>query len=332
MMSPMRVSPGPGSGLCVAAFCLLSGACGVALAQTYPARAVRIVVPYPPGGPTDIISRLVAQKLADAFGQPVLVENKAGAGGGIGSEFVAHAQPDGYVLLWGTGGTHGINPSLYPSLPYDAVKDFAPVSLVGLGTNVLVVNPSVGAATVGELVAIARARPGALNFGSSGNGATSHLGGELFKTVAGLKIAHVPFKGAAPAIVALVSGEVELAILDMPALLPHIRSGKLRALGVASANRSKVLPDVPTLIESGLQGMNVSSWHGLFAPAGTQRAIVSRLSGEVSRLVRLPDVAERFMAQGAEPVGSTPEQLAGFVNSELDRWSRVVKASGAKLD
>ncbi len=311
---------------------LQSGLVTVAASQTYPAKPVRIVVPYPPGGPTDIMSRLLGQKLSDSLAQPVLIENRAGAGGGVGSEYVARAQPDGYTLLWGTGGTHGINPSLYPKLPYDAIKDFSPVSLVGLGTNVLVIHPALGATSVSDLISIAKAKPGQLNFSSSGNGATSHLAGELFKTVAGVQIAHIPFKGAAPAIVALVAGEVDLAILDMPALLPHIRSGKLKVLGISSAKRSQVLPDIPTLIESGLPGMDVSSWHGVFSPAGTPRATVTRLSTEIARIVRQPEVIERFMTQGAEPVGSTPEQCAAFVVSEISRWAKVVKASGAKVD
>lgn len=301
-------------------------------AQNYPTKPIRIVVPYSPGGPTDIIGRLIAQKLSESVSQPVLVEYKAGAGGAVGTEYVARSQPDGYTLVYGTGGTHGINPSLYPNLPYDAVKDFSPISIIGLGTNVLVVHPSVRANSVKELIAVAKSNPGRLNFSSSGNGATSHMAGELFKMAAGIDIVHVPFKGAGPAIVALVAGEVNLAILDMPALLPHIRSGKLRALGVASVKRSNVLTDLPTLIESGLPGVDASSWQGLFAPAGTQREVVMKLSTDIARIVRQSDVAERIAGQGMEPVGSTPDQLAVFVSAEIARWAKVVKASGAKVD
>ena len=302
------------------------------LAQTYPTKSIRCVVPYPPGGPTDIIGRAIAQKLAESLGQPVIIDNRGGAAGTIGSEQVARSPADGYTLLWGTPGTHGIAPSIYPKLGYDPVKDFAPITLIALGTNLMVVHPSVPARSVQEFVALAKSRPGKLNFGSSGNGATSHMAGEMLKVMAGIDMVHVPFKGAAPAIVALMGGEVDMAILDTPPLLPQIRAGKLRVLAVASERRSRVLPQVPTLAESGLPGYHASSWHGLFAPAGTPREIVARLHTEVAQIVRLPDITERLSAQGVEPVANTPEQFAEFIKAEITRWSRVVKASRAKID
>jgi len=303
-----------------------------ALAQSYPAKPVRCVVPYPPGGPTDIIGRAIVQKLSENLGQPVIIDNRGGAAGTIGSEHVARAAADGYTLLWGTPGTHGIAPSLYPKLAYDPVRDFVHITLIALGTNLLVVHPSVPVRSVKEFIALAKSRPGKLNFGSAGNGATSHMAGEMLKVMAGIDMAHVPFKGAAPAIVALMGGEIDLAILDAPALLPQIRAGKMRLLAVASERRSRVLPQTPTISESGMPGYHASSWHGLFAPAGTPRDIVVRLHNEVAQIVKLPDITERLYAQGVEPVANTPEQFAAFVKSEIARWSRVAKLSRAKVD
>jgi tripartite-type tricarboxylate transporter receptor subunit TctC len=316
----------------LAALVLLTALPAFAVAQNYPSRAVRIVVPYPAGGPTDILARAVAPHLTTALGQTFVVDNRAGAGGIIGTEAVAKSQPDGYTLAWGTPGTHAINPAIYPKLPYDPMKDFAFITLVAQGTNVLVIHPSVPAKNVKELVALAKIRDGKLNFSSAGNGATSHLAGEMFRTLSGIRMTHIPFKGAAPAIVALVGGEVDLAILDMPALLPHIQSGKLRALGVASAKRSSVLPDLPTLQEAGVKDFDASSWHGLYAPAGTPKEIVARLNTEMARIVKLPEVQSRMSALGAEPVGNTPEQFEAFSRSEVARWGRVVKASGARVE
>ena len=303
-----------------------------AAAQSYPAKPIRCVVPYPPGGPTDIIGRAIAQKLAESLGQPVIIDNRGGAAGTIGSEQVARAPADGYTLLWGTPGTHGIAPSIYPRLGYDPLKDFAHITLIALGTNLLVVHPSVPAHSVKEFVALAKSRPGKLNFGSAGSGATSHMAGEMLKVMAGIDMLHVPFKGAAPAIVALMGGEIDMAILDTPPLLPQIRAGKLRVLAVASERRSRVLPQVPTIAESGMPGYHASSWHGLFAPAGTPREIVARLHTEVAQIVRLPDITERLFAQGVEPVANTPDQFTEFIKSEITRWARVVKASRAKID
>ena len=303
-----------------------------ATAQTYPAKSIRCVVPYPPGGPTDIIGRAIGQKLSENLGQPVIIDNRSGAAGTIGSEQVARAAADGYTLLWGTPGTHGIAPSLYPRLPYDPLRDFAHITLIALGTNLMVVHPSVPARSVREWLTLARSRPGKLNFGSSGNGATSHMAGEMLKVMAGIDMLHVPFKGAAPAIVALIGGEVDMAILDTPPLLPHIRAGKLRVLATASERRSRVLPEVPTLAESGMPGYHASSWHGLFAPAGITRDIVARLHSEITKIVNLPDVTERLYAQGVEPVANTPAQFSAFIQSEITRWARVAKLARVRTD
>jgi tripartite-type tricarboxylate transporter receptor subunit TctC len=303
-----------------------------AAAQQYPSKPIRIIVPYPAGGPTDIVARLLAQRLSERWSVPVLIDNRGGAAGIIGTELGAKAAPDGHTLLWGTSGTHAINPSLYRDLPYDALRDFAPITLVALGTNALVVHPSIPAHSPAQLIALARAKPNQLNFGSSGSGATSHLAGEMLKTLGKVQIVHVPFKGAAPAIVALVAGQVDLAVLDLPPLLPQIRAGKLRALGVAARNRFPGLPQVPTLIEAGLPGFDASSWHGLWAPAATPKAIVDKLNAEVAAIVRTASVVEQLTAQGSAPVGNSPEQFARFIRDEMEKWGAVVRQSGAKVD
>ena len=301
-------------------------------AQPYPVKSIRCVVPYPAGGPTDIIGRAIGQKLAQSLTQPVIIDNRGGAAGTIGAEYVARASADGYTLLWGTPGTHGIAPSIYARLPYDPLRDFAPVTLIALGTNLLVAHPSVPARSVREFIALATSRPGKLNFGSSGNGATSHMAGEMLKVMAAIDMLHVPFKGAAPAIVALLGGEVDIAILDTPPLLPHIRSGKLRVLAAASEKRSRVLPQVPTFVESGLPGYHASSWHGLFAPAGTPRDIVNRLHAEVVNIVKLPEITERLNAQGVEPVADSPAEFTEFVKAEIARWARVAKLAKIRAE
>ncbi|MEI8035310.1 MAG: tripartite tricarboxylate transporter substrate binding protein [Betaproteobacteria bacterium] len=301
-------------------------------AQPYPHRALRVVVPYPPGGPTDIIGRAIAQKLSGQFAQSVIVDNRPGAAGTIGAEQVARAPGDGYTLLWGTPGTHAIAPSLYPKLPYDPVKDFSPVTLVALGTNVLVIHPSVPASSVKEFIALARSRPGKLSFSSAGSGATSHMAGEMLKVMSGIDMLHVPFKGASPAIIALLSGQVDAAILDIPALLPHIRSGKLRALAVASEHRSTVLAQLPTLRESGLPQYSASSWHGLFAPANIAPEIVSTLFQSTKKILMLPDINEKLTTQGVEPVGNTPAEFTLFLREETLRWAQVAKLSHARVD
>lgn len=303
-----------------------------AAAQQYPSKPVRIIVPYPAGGPTDIVARLLAQKLSERWSVPVLIDNRGGAAGIIGTELAAKAAPDGYTLAWGTPGTHAINPSLYRDLPYDATKDFSPITLVALGTNVLVVHPSIPAATTDQLLALARAKPNQLNFASSGSGATSHLAGEMLKTLGRVQIVHVPFKGAAPAIVALVAGQVDLAVLDLPPLLPQIRAGKLRALGVVAPNRFAGLPQVPTLIEAGLPGFDASSWHGLWAPAATPKVIVDKVNADVAAIVKNATVVDQLSAQGIATVGNSPEQFARFIRDEMAKWGALARQSGAKAD
>lgn len=303
-----------------------------ASAQAYPGKAIRLVVPFPPGGPADILSRAIGQKLAEGWDQQVVVDNRAGAGGIIGSEIVAKATPDGYTLLMGFVGTHAINPSLYSKLPYDNVKSFEPVSLVATATIILVLHPSVPAKSVGELIVLAKSKPGELTFGSPGNGTPQHLAGELFNTMAGVKMAHVPFKGAAPAVVDLVGGRISLIFSSAPPALPHVKTGKLRALAVTSAKRSSVAPDLLTVSESGLPGYEVINWYGVLVPAGTQKAIVDKLNSEIVKIVSMSDVKERLSAVGIETFSSTPAQFAAFIKEETGKWAKVVKFSGARLD
>ena len=301
-------------------------------AQTdWPTKPVRIVVPFAAGGTTDITARVIAEQLTQSLKQAFVIDNRAGAGGNVGATEVARAGPDGYTYLMGTPGTQAINQFLYPKMPYDTVKDFAPVSFVVRVPNVLVVNPGVGAKTIAELVAIAKARPGALSYGSPGNGSTGHLSTELFKSRAGIFAVHIPYRGSGPMLLDLMAGQIQMAVDNLPSAIPHIRSGKLVALGVTSEARNAQLPDVPT-IASALPGYAAESWFVLMAPAGTPPAIVSRLSGEVDRILKKPEVVERFRGLGAEPVGGTPERLAQFIVAETRKWQQVVKASGAKVD
>ena len=309
-------------------------AAGGALAQApaYPSKPIRLVVPFPPGGATDILAREVAQKLTEAWGQSVVVDNRPGAGGNIGAELVARAAPDGYTLLMGTVGTHAINASLYAKLPYDHVKDFAPVILVAGVPNVLVVNPALPVNTVAELIAYAKANPGKLNFASSGNGTSIHLSGELFKVMAGVQMTHVPYKGSAPAVADLISGQVQLMFDNLPPSLPQIKAGKLRALAVTSATRAPALPDVPTIAEAGLPGFEASSWFGVLAPAGTPPAIVARLNAEIAKWLASPEAREKLSKQGANAAGGSPEDFAKHIAAETTKWAKVVKDSGAKVD
>jgi tripartite-type tricarboxylate transporter receptor subunit TctC len=304
-----------------------------ALAQTaFPTRPIRIVVPFPPGGTTDILARAAAQKMAEAWKEQAVVDNRPGAGGNIGAELVAKAPPDGYTMLMGTVGTHSINASLYAKMPYDHVRDFAPVILVAAVPNVLVVHPSVPVNTVAELIAYAKANPGKLNFASSGSGTSIHLAGELFKVMAGVQMAHVPYKGSAPAIADLVGGQVQLMFDNLPSALPQITAGRLRALGVTSAQRAPALTGVPTIAESGLPGYEASSWFGLLAPAGTPKDVVAKVNGEVARWLASPEAKEKLLSQGANAAGGTPEDFARHIAAETAKWQQVVKASGAKVD
>jgi tripartite-type tricarboxylate transporter receptor subunit TctC len=301
-------------------------------AQAYPSQPIKIIVPFTAGGTTDILARTIGQKLSEAWRQPVIVENRPGAGGNIGADVVAKAKPDGYTILMGTIGTQSINASLYAKMPYDAAKDFAPVTLVAMVPNVLVVNPAVKAKTVSELVALAKAKPGELNFASSSTGGSPHLSGEMFKQMTGANIVHVPYKGSAPAITDLLGGQVSLMFDNLPSALPQVKAGKLRALAVTSARRSQAAPDIPTIAESGVPGYEVDSWFGILAPAGTPKEIVNKLNAEIVRILQIPEVRERLLEQGAEPVGDTPEHFAEHIRKETVKWARVVKASGAKAD
>jgi tripartite-type tricarboxylate transporter receptor subunit TctC len=308
--------------------------CGGALAQpaAYPTKPVRFIVPYPPGGSADILARSIGAKLAEGLAQPVVVDNRPGAGTAIGTEATAKSPPDGYTVMIGTVSSHAINPSLNPNLKYDPVKDFAPVSLVASIPFVLLAHPSLPAGSVPELVALARAKPGALNFSSAGNGTSNHLAGELLKSMTNVEMVHVPYKGSAPALTDLLAGQVNLMFDLVLTAQPHVRSGAARALGVTGRSRSPALPSVPTLDESGVPGYEVSAWFGIFAPAGTPAAVVKRLNAEIVKIMQLPEMKERLASQGAEAMSSTPEQFAAYVTEELAKWSRVVKASGMKVE
>lgn len=302
------------------------------LAQGWPAKPLRLVVPFPAGGSTDIVGRLVAEKLAQSLGQPVVVDNRGGAGGTTGSDVVAKAAPDGHSLLIGTSSTHAIAPSLYAKLPYDATRDFAPITLLGTATILMVVHPSVPAKSVSEFIALAKARPGQLSFGSTGNGSVSHLTAEYFKSLAGIDMQHVPYKGDSPMTVDLVAGRVQVAFGTAVAFLPHVQSGKLNALAVTDAQPSPVAPRLPTVAASGLAGFEALQWFGLLAPAGTPREIVGRVHAEVARVLQLPEVQDKLRGLGIQIIGGGPEQFGSFLRSEAAKWGRIVRDSGAKID
>jgi tripartite-type tricarboxylate transporter receptor subunit TctC len=311
----------------------LTLACASASAEGYPDRPIRLVVPYPPGGPLDITARAIGQKLTEAWKQPVVVDNRAGAGGNIGADLVAKSAPDGYTLLMGAVATHAINPSLYSKIPYDPIRDFAPVALVAQVPNILVVNPAVPATTVRELIDLARAKPDYLNFASGSTGSTGHLAGELFKTVAGVHMVHIPYKGAAPAMADLLAGQVQVMFDNLASALPNVKAGRLRALAVTTLARSPAVPDLPTIAESGLPGFDLTTWFGLLVPAGTPPEIVAKLNAEIVRALNSKDMRERLEKMGAEPpANNTPEHFAAFIRSEATRYAKVVKDSGARVD
>jgi len=300
-------------------------------AQTYPNKPVRVVIPYPPGGPTDIVARVLFQQVTEATGQQFLLDNRAGAGGNIGAEIVAKAPADGYTLLIGTT-AHSINMSLFKNLNYDVQKDFAPVSLLTQGPLVLVAHPQFPANSVKEVIELAKTKPGGLNFASSGNGQSTHLSAELFNTMAGIKMSHVPYKGSAPALTDVMSGQVDVMFDTTLSAMPFVKAGKLKALGLTSQVRSSSAPDVPTIAESGLPGYEVFAWNGVLVPAGTPKAITQQLNEQIRKAMLLPQVKDKFSAQGFAPSWNTPENFAVFLKNEVDKWSRTVKASGATLD
>jgi tripartite-type tricarboxylate transporter receptor subunit TctC len=317
----------------VAAACgvLLMGAAGSMRAQDYPTRTVRFIVPYVPGGGVDFVGRTLAQKLSDSWGQAVIVDNRPGGGTNIGSELVARAAPDGYTLLIG-GVPNTVNVTLYPKLSYDLIRDFAPVILLDTAPNVLAVHPLVPAKSVRELIALAKAHRGALTYASAGIGSSNHLSGELFRTMAQIEIVHIPYKGGGAAVTDLLGGHVTMYFGTTPSTMPHVRSGKLRALGVTTAKRTRAAPDVPTIAESGLPGYEQSAWHGLLAPAATPQTIIATLHAEVLRVLRSQDVTDRFAVQGIEVIGSLPAEFAVFIKQDIAKYEKLVKTAGIRID
>ena len=309
---------------------LFSG--GAAFAQGYPDRPVKIIVPFAPGGATDVLARTIGQKLGEAWGQQVVVENRTGAGGNIGADAVAKAAPDGYTLLMGAIGPNAVNAFIFAKMPYDTEKDFAPITQVARVPMLLVVHPSLPAKNVKELVALAQSKPNGLNFASGGIGASQHLAGELFKFMTGVQMVHVAYKGAAASVNDVLAGQAQLTFGDMVAFLPHAKAGRVRAIAVTTAQRSPAVPDLPTIAEAGVPGYEATAWYGMFAPAGTPAAIVNKISAEAVRILRTPEVSERVINLGAEPVGSTPAGYGDFLKAEMVRWSKVVRSAGIKSE
>ena len=302
-----------------------------ALAQTYPSKPIRIIVAYTPAGTTDILARVVGQKMSESFGQPVIVDNRPGVNGNIGTDVAAKATADGYTLLMVTAGTHGINPSLYRKLPWDAVKDFAPISLVANVPNILVVNNSVPVKSVKDFIAHLKASPDKFNYGTPGNGSTGHLSMEMFKAMTGTRIQHIPYKGSAGVLADVIGGQIAATIDNLPPYLPQVKSGKIRGLAVTSIKRSPVVPDIPTIAETAVTGYSAGSWFGLVAPAGTPKPVIDKLALETQRILKLPDVAERVAGLGAEAAGGTPEQFAGHIKTEIAKWAKVIKDANVEL-
>jgi tripartite-type tricarboxylate transporter receptor subunit TctC len=344
---PCAKPPAKSSSLGISRRCVLARTAAIAPvwpafvhAQSgWPNRPVRILVPFAAGGTTDILARAVAPELQRAFGQPFVVDNKPGAGGNNGAAEIAKSAPDGYNLLMGTVGTHAINPALYPKMPYDHIKDFVPITLVAGVPNVVVMNPAsaqrYGVATIADLARAARANPGKLNVASSGNGTSIHLSAELFKSMTGTFMLHLPYRGSGPALIDLMSGNVDLMFDNLPSALPHIKSGKLKGLAVTSSQRSGAIPDLPTVAEAGgpsLKGYEATSWFGLLAPAGTSPEVVARIQQETAKALATPMIKERMLSQGAIPSGMTSVEFARFIEAETKKWAQVVKASGAKVD
>jgi len=304
---------------------------GAAFAQSYPAKPIRIVVPYPPGGFNDTLGRTLAAKFTESWGQPAIVENKPGANTLIGSDFVAKSPPDGYTLLI-VAFPFAVTPSLIKNMPYDTVRDFAPVVLAAQSPNLLVVNPALHVKSVAELIALAKARPNALSYASTGNGSSNHISMELFKSLAGVEIVHIPYKGSAPAVTDLLGGQVHLMFDNVPNVLQQVKSGRLRAIAQSGSKRSALVAELPTVAEAGVPGYEVTVWFGLVAPAGTPRDIIMKLNAEALKILAMPDVRERFLAQGVDPVGSTPEQFGEHIRSQMAKWAKVVQDAGVKAE
>ena len=304
----------------------------LAAEQTYPSKPIRLVVPFPAGGSLDVVARAIGQKLTEAWGQPVVIDNRPGAGGNIGADLVAKSAPDGYTILEGALSTHAVNVSLYNKMPYDPIKDFAPITLVAVTPNVLVLNASYPVNSVPELLAYARANPGKLSFGSGSNGSAGHLAGELFKTEAGVDMVHIPYKGGAPALQALLAGDTQLMFDNLANSAAQLKAGKLKALAVTTAKRSSLMPELPTLSETGLPGFDIYTWWGFMAPAGTPKEIVAKWNAEVTRILNSPEMKAFFAQQGAEPAPDSPEQFAALIRSEISKYAKIVKQSGAKVD
>ncbi|MBI3043866.1 MAG: tripartite tricarboxylate transporter substrate binding protein [Betaproteobacteria bacterium] len=304
---------------------------GPGAARGFPSKPIRWIVPFPPGGAADIISRAIGQKLGEAWGQQIVIDNRPGAGGNVGTEIASRAAPDGYTVIV-VPATFTTSPSLYRNLRFDPVKDFTPVTLISYSPLVLVVHPSLPATSVKRLIALARARPGQINYASSGVGASAHLAAELFKATAGVDIVHVPYKGQPPAMIDLVSGQMQMMFPNMPVVLPHAKAGKLRPLAVTTAKRATVMPGIPTMIESGMPGFEVTQWTGLVAPAGTPKPVITALHSEVVRALGQPDVRRMLSNQGFEPVGNTPEQFSTYIRAEMEKWGKVIKEAGIRAE
>lgn len=327
MNIPKRICPA----LIAALIAALACAALPALAE-YPDKPVKIIVPYPPAGTTDILARLIAQRLTERMKQPFVIENRPGAGGAIGSVAVAKSPADGYTLLMGTVNSHGINSALFKNLPYDAVKDFVPITIVGSTPNVLAVHPSVPAKTLAELLALARAKPGSLNFASTSQGGSPHMSGELLKSMTGVDITHIPYKGAGPMLIDLIGGQVQMGFDNLPSSIGHIRSGKIRAIAVTTAKRFPGTPEIPTMAESGVPGYEVSAWFGLLAPAGTPNAVIDALYRNIADILKQPEVVKQLFDLGAEPGGNAPEAYARQIAADVEKWKKVVAATGVKAE
>ena len=311
---------------------VLTAAAHDASAQAYPVKPVRFVIAFSPGGPSDILTRLVGTKLAEATGQSFVFENRPGAGGNVAGEVVAKAPPDGYTLLMGNNSILATNASLYRKMNFDPVKDFAPVALIASQPNILVVHPSLPVKSVKELVVLAKSRPGQLNYASSGSGAAAHMAAELFKSMTHVDMVHIPYKGAGPALLDMLTGQCQVMFATALSVQPHLQSGRLRPLAVTTAKRSPTFPDLPTVAEAGVPGFEAVTWHGVVVPAGTPQAVIGRLNAEINKILQTPDIRDRLTRQGAEIIGGTPQQFAAYIQAEIPKWAKVIRDSGARAD